>query len=192
MNVENLKELSRAVRAVAKHLATVIEHPIPDSLSDDAELESLLRQPSVRLARHIQLAYKKREAPLIDTILSINWQRGQEGVNAASTSTSSTDRNRSPVDEDSTIAKQLESAKFKLNVLIGFPERRPVYRTVPANGMLFTSTVHIDNGTLGSGSGKTKKAAERAAAADALNNPLVRKWVYNRRKKWELNDSYAV
>jgi hypothetical protein len=116
MNVENLKELSRAVRAVATHLATVIEHPIPDSLSNeemDDELESLVSQPSVRLARHIQLAYKKREAPLFDTILSINWQRELEGVNAASTSTSSTDRNRSPVDEDSTIAKQLESAKFK-------------------------------------------------------------------------------
>jgi hypothetical protein len=188
MNVEDLKELSRAVNGLAENLATVIENPIddfPDSLSDeemDEELESLVRLVSVRLARHIQLAYEKGEAPLIDTILSINWQRVQEGVNAPSTSTSSTDRNRSPVDEDSTNAKQLESAKFKLNVLIGFPEHRPVYRTVPANGM-FTSTVYVDNNRLGSGYGKSKRVAERAAAAEALNNPLVTKGVYNRRKK---------
>jgi dsRNA-specific ribonuclease len=61
------------------------------------------------------------------------------------------------------------------NVLIGFPESRAVYRTVPANGM-FTSTVYVNNDRLGSGSGKSKKVAERAAAADALNNPLVKKW----------------
>ena len=97
-------------------------------------------------------------------------------MDAASASTSSTDRNRSPVDEDSTIAKQLESAKFKLNYLIRIheTENRAVYRTVPANGM-FTSTVYVDNDRLGSGSGKSKKVVERAAAADALNNPLVTK-----------------
>jgi hypothetical protein len=106
MNVEDLKELSRAVKALARNLATVIENPLddyPDSLSDeemDDELEAMVRLASVRLARHIQLAYEKGEAPLIDTILSINWQREPEGVNAASTSTSSTDRNRAPVNED--------------------------------------------------------------------------------------------
>ena len=121
MNVEDLKELIRAVKALAKIIATVIENPLddyPDPLSDeemDDELESLVRLASVRLARHMKLAYEKGEAPLIDTILSINRQREPEGVNAASTSTSSTDRNRSPVDLDSTIAKQLESAKFKVN-----------------------------------------------------------------------------
>ena len=83
-----------------------------------------------------------------------------------------------------TIAKQLESANFKLNVLIGFPESRPVYRTVPANGM-FTSTVYVDNDRLGSGSGKCKKVAERAAAADALNNPLVKKWVEQKEMRIE-------
>jgi hypothetical protein len=56
MNVEDLKELSRAVKALAKNIATVIENPLddyPDSLSDeemDDELESLVRLASVRLA----------------------------------------------------------------------------------------------------------------------------------------------
>jgi hypothetical protein len=51
MNVEDLKELSRAVKALAKNLVTVIEHPLddyPDPLSleemMDDELESLVRQ----------------------------------------------------------------------------------------------------------------------------------------------------
>ena len=56
MNVEDLKELIRAVKALAKNLATVIENHLddsPDSLSDeemDDELESLVRLASVRLA----------------------------------------------------------------------------------------------------------------------------------------------
>jgi hypothetical protein len=56
---------------VRLNLATVIENPLddyPDSLSDeemDDELESLGRLASARLARHIQLAYEKGEAPLI-------------------------------------------------------------------------------------------------------------------------------
>ena len=84
MNVEDLKELSRAVNGLAENLATVIENPLddyPDSLSDeemDDELESLVRLASVRLARYIQPAYEKGEAPLIDTILSINRQREPE------------------------------------------------------------------------------------------------------------------
>jgi hypothetical protein len=49
-------------------------------------------------------------------------------------------------------------AKYDLNYLIAFPEteNRPVYRTVRADG-LWTSTVHRDNDTLGSGSGNLRK-----------------------------------
>jgi hypothetical protein len=85
MNVEDLKELSRAVKTLAKHFATVIDHPLddyPDPLSEemDDELGSLVRLPRLRLARDIKLAYEKGDAPLIDTILSNNWQCEPEGV----------------------------------------------------------------------------------------------------------------
>jgi ribonuclease-3 len=67
-------------------------------------------------------------------------------------------------------------AKSELYTMIGSPQLRPVYRTVAVSGA-FHSTVCMSGECLGDGRGKSKMDAEQAAAAEALKNPRLSKYV---------------
>jgi ribonuclease-3 len=75
------------------------------------------------------------------------------------------------------------SAKAHLYAIIGSSEQTPLYRTVATEG-LFGSCVSISKDLLGTGTGRSKKEAEQAAAEDALKNkPMLAKWELPKKKK---------
>jgi ribonuclease-3 len=72
--------------------------------------------------------------------------------------------------------------KDQLYSLVGSADYRPVYSTIHANGS-FHSKVSMCSEILGMGGGRTKKEAEHAAATEALQNePLLYKWVQQKKR----------
>ncbi len=73
--------------------------------------------------------------------------------------------------EDRVAAPGRRDYKTRLQEILAAGGRRPVYRVDdhgPDHEKLFTAAVEVDGETVGRGSGRSKKEAEQAAAAEAL------------------------
>lgn len=73
--------------------------------------------------------------------------------------------------EDRVAAPGRRDYKTRLQEILAAGGRRPVYRVVergPDHDKLFTATVEVRGETVGRGTGRSKKEAEQAAAAEAL------------------------